>query len=95
MAGLSFPRAGGRTTSRSFSASCSVKRAGALSDGTSIISTTRGSPSTTDEQLSREPRPLPRLAIKRRPPTVFDYQYEDFEIVNYQHHAAIKAPVAV
>ena len=48
-----------------------------------------------DEQLSREPRPLPRLAIKRRPPTVFDYQYEDFEIVNYQHHAAIKAPVAV
>jgi thymidylate synthase len=48
-----------------------------------------------DEQLAREPFPLPRLAIKRRPPTVFDYVYEDFEIVNYQHHPAIKAPVAV
>jgi thymidylate synthase len=48
-----------------------------------------------DEQLAREPYPLPRLAIKRRPPTVFDYVYEDFEIVNYQHHPAIKAPVAV
>jgi thymidylate synthase len=48
-----------------------------------------------DEQLAREPYPLPRLAIKRRPPTVFDYMYEDFEIVNYQHHPAIKAPVAV
>lgn len=48
-----------------------------------------------DAQLARQPLPLPRLAIKRRPPTLFDYQYEDFEIVNYQHHAAIKAPVAV
>jgi thymidylate synthase len=48
-----------------------------------------------DDQLAREPYPLPRLAIKRRPPTVFDYVYEDFEIVNYQHHPAIKAPVAV
>jgi thymidylate synthase len=48
-----------------------------------------------DEQLAREPYPLPRLAVKRRPPTVFDYAYEDFEIVNYQHHPAIKAPVAV
>jgi thymidylate synthase len=48
-----------------------------------------------DEQLSREPLPLPRLALKRRPPSIFDYQYEDFEIVNYQCHPAIKAPVAV
>jgi thymidylate synthase len=48
-----------------------------------------------DEQLAREPFPLPRLAIRRRPPTIFDYVYEDFEIVNYQHHPAIKAPVAV
>jgi thymidylate synthase len=48
-----------------------------------------------DLQLSREPFPLPRLVIRRRPPTIFDYQYEDFEFVNYQHHAAIKAPVAV
>jgi thymidylate synthase len=48
-----------------------------------------------DLQLSREPYPLPQLAFKRRPASVFDYQYEDFEIVNYQHHPAIKAPVSV
>ena len=48
-----------------------------------------------DEQLSRAPLPLPKLVIRRRPPTIFDYDYEDFEFVNYQHHAAIKAPVAV
>ncbi len=48
-----------------------------------------------DEQLRRSPLPLPRLQIKRRPPTIFDYQYEDFEIVNYEFHPAIKAPVAV
>jgi thymidylate synthase len=48
-----------------------------------------------DLQLSREPLPLPRLVIKRRPPTLFDYVYEDFEILGYQSHSAIKAPVAV
>ncbi len=48
-----------------------------------------------DMQLAREPHPLPRLSIKRRPPTIFDYQYEDFEIMGYQHHPAIKAPVAI
>jgi thymidylate synthase len=48
-----------------------------------------------DAQLARRPHPLPRLVIRRRPPTIFDYQYEDFEIVNYVHDAAIKAPVAV
>jgi thymidylate synthase len=48
-----------------------------------------------DEQLSRAPLPLPKLVLRRRPPTIFDYDYEDFEFVNYQHHAAIKAPVAV
>ncbi|HUK00802.1 MAG TPA: thymidylate synthase [Steroidobacteraceae bacterium] len=48
-----------------------------------------------DEQLSRKPYPLPQLALRRRPPSLFDYEYEDFEIVNYQHHAALKAPVAV
>jgi thymidylate synthase len=48
-----------------------------------------------DLQLSREPFPLPSLRILRRPPTVFDYRFEDFELVNYQHHPAIKAPVAV
>ena len=48
-----------------------------------------------DLQLAREPLPLPRLEIRRRPPTLFDYVYEDFEILDYRHHAAIKAPVAV
>jgi thymidylate synthase len=48
-----------------------------------------------DLQLQRAPFPLPQLAIRRRPPSIFDYQYEDFEIVNYQFHPAIKAPVAV
>ena len=48
-----------------------------------------------DEQLSRRPLPLPSLAIKRRPPSIFDYRYEDFEILNYEAHAHIKAAVAV
>jgi thymidylate synthase len=48
-----------------------------------------------DQQLSRSPLPLPELAIRRRPASMFEYQYEDFEFVNYQHHAPIKAPVAV
>ena len=45
-------------------------------------------------QLSRIPHPLPRLVL-RRAPSIFDYQYEDIEFVNYQYHAAIKAPIAV
>jgi thymidylate synthase len=48
-----------------------------------------------DLQLSREPYPLPRLAIRRRPPSIFDYEFDDFELQGYQHHPAIKAPVAV
>ena len=48
-----------------------------------------------DEQLQRSPLPLPRLKIKRRPATIFDYVYDDFEILNYQAHAHIKAAVAV
>jgi thymidylate synthase len=48
-----------------------------------------------DQQLARAPLPLPRLVLRRRPSTLFDYEYEDFEFVNYQHHPAIKAPVAV
>ncbi|MGB5331194.1 MAG: thymidylate synthase [Woeseiaceae bacterium] len=48
-----------------------------------------------DEQLSRKPLPLPRLAIKRRPETIFDYSYDDFEILNYESHPHIKAAVAV
>jgi thymidylate synthase len=46
-------------------------------------------------QLQRSPYPLPHLQIRRRPASIFDYQYEDIEIVNYQFHPAIKAPVAV
>ena len=49
----------------------------------------------TDLQLSRKPLPLPTLEIIRRPPDIFSYTYDDFRIVNYQSHAAIKAPVAV
>jgi len=46
-------------------------------------------------QLSRTPLPPPQLRIRRRPPTIFDYQYEDFEFMNYQFHPAIRARVAV
>ena len=48
-----------------------------------------------DLQLSREPFPYPRLVIKRKPADIFSYAFEDFEVVDYQHHAPIKAPVAV
>ena len=48
-----------------------------------------------DLQLSRTPHPYPTLVIKRRPASIFDYAYEDFEVLDYQHHAPIKAPVAV
>jgi thymidylate synthase len=46
-------------------------------------------------QLSREPLPLPKLTIRRRPENIYSYDYEDFEIVGYQSHPHIKAPVAV
>jgi thymidylate synthase len=46
-------------------------------------------------QLSREPYPLPQLVIKRKPDSIFDYKFEDFEVVNYQYHPGIKAAVAV
>lgn len=49
----------------------------------------------TELLLSREPRALPQLEIKRKPASIFDYQFEDFEIVGYDPHPAIKAPVAV
>lgn len=47
------------------------------------------------EQLSREPYPYPKLTILRKPESIFDYRFEDFEFENYQHHPLIKAPVAV
>jgi thymidylate synthase len=46
-------------------------------------------------QLSREPFPLSTLNIKRKPASIFEYQFEDFEILNYQAHPGIKAPIAV
>lgn len=46
-------------------------------------------------QLSREPYPLPELQIRRRPESISGYDYEDFDLRNYQHHPSIKAPVAV
>jgi thymidylate synthase len=48
-----------------------------------------------DLQLAREPYPLPRLSFRRSPPSLFEYEYEDFEITGYRHHPPIKAPVAV
>jgi thymidylate synthase len=45
--------------------------------------------------LSRAPFPPPRLVLKRRPPSLFDYSFDDFDIQNYEYHAAIKAPIAV
>ena len=46
-------------------------------------------------QLARAPLAFPKLEILRRPPTVFDYAYEDFQVNDYRHHPSIKAPVAV
>jgi thymidylate synthase len=53
----------------------------------------------TDEivfaQLAREPRPLPRLVIRRQPPSLFDYAFDDFDVTGYDPHPAIRAPIAV
>lgn len=46
-------------------------------------------------QLTREPLPLPKLVIKRKPESIFDYKFEDFEIRDYVSHDPIKAPVAI
>jgi len=46
-------------------------------------------------QLTRELYPLPTLKIKRKPSSIFDYEFADFEILNYQAHPSIKAPIAV
>ena len=47
------------------------------------------------QQLQREPLPLPRLAIRRKPASIFDYEFDDFDIVGYESHPHIKAAVAV
>lgn len=46
-------------------------------------------------QLAREPYQLPKLIIKRRPESIFDYRFEDFEVADYQFHPSISAPIAV
>lgn len=46
-------------------------------------------------QLTRESYPLPKLVIKRKPESIFDYSFDDFEIEGYQSHPAIKAPIAI
>ena len=48
-----------------------------------------------DTQLARTPYPLPRLVLRRKPETLFDYRFDDFEIRDYVSHPPIKAPVAV
>jgi thymidylate synthase len=52
-------------------------------------------PGIVDEQLSRTPRPLPQLQIRRRPADLFDYQFEDFDVVGYDPYPPIRAPIAV
>lgn len=47
------------------------------------------------EQLQRSPKPLPRLRIQRRPESIFDYRYEDFEVIDYRPDPPFKAPIAV
>ncbi|WP_407067951.1 thymidylate synthase [Leptothrix discophora] len=48
-----------------------------------------------ETQLARTPHPYPTLHIRRRPGSIFDYAFDDFEVRDYLHHPAIKAPVAV
>ena len=48
-----------------------------------------------EEQLRRDPYPFPSLVLHRRPDSIFDYAFEDVEVVGYRHHPAIRAPVAV
>ncbi|MGG1514302.1 thymidylate synthase [Paenibacillus oryzisoli] len=48
-----------------------------------------------ERQLTREPYPLPKLTIQRKPESIFDYKFEDFEFEGYQYHPGIKAPIAI
>ena len=52
-------------------------------------------PSIVEEQLSRTPGALPQMKILRRPETIFDYRYEDFELVGYDPQPVIRAPIAI
>ena len=46
-------------------------------------------------ELEREPYPLPRMVLDRRVESILDFTYDDFELVGYEHHPGIKAPIAV
>ena len=48
-----------------------------------------------ETQLARDPFPFPTLRLRRRPASIFEYEFEDFEVLDYRHHPPIKAPVAV
>jgi thymidylate synthase len=48
-----------------------------------------------ETQLERSPFPYPSLRLRRRPASIFEYEFEDFEVLDYVHHPAIRAPVAV
>ena len=47
------------------------------------------------EQLRRSPRKLPKLNIKRKPESIFDYEFEDFEVQDYDPYPGIRAPIAI
>ena len=90
-----------RSTSRATRCSRTCSRSSATSR--SAISSGRGGDchiydnhrEQVEEQLSRDPYPFPSLALRRRPSSIFAYAFEDFEVVDYQHHPAIRAPIAV
>ena len=67
----------------------------ATSSGPAATATSSNHHDQVQTQLARTPYPYPVLNIKRKPDSIFDYEYEDFEVLDYQCHPAIKAPVAV
>ena len=48
-----------------------------------------------NQQLQRDPYPLPKLKIKRVPDSIYDYQYDDFDLIDYQSHPHISAPISI
>ena len=47
------------------------------------------------QQPSRKPSPLPKFKIKNKTNSIFDYRFEDFELINYQSHPHIPAPISI